>query len=92
MTSARADAGRDRKVRKFVQRLSREEVMLIVLKRELYEGNWLDMSEDLNARWEGRPYSFNLVTRSSDDLERISRLQQFEQQNGVDLSDYVELP
>ena len=92
MTSARADAGRDRKVRQFVQRLSREEVMLIVLKRELYEGRWDDMSEDLNARLEGRPYIFKLVNRISDDLERIRRLQQFEEQNGVDLSDYVELP
>ena len=92
VTSARADAGRDRKVRQFAQRLSREEVMLIVLKRELYEGRWDDMSEDLNARLEGRPYIFKLVNRISDDLERIRRLQQFEEQNGVDLSDYVELP
>ena len=66
--------------------------MLIVLKRELYEGRWDDMSEDLNARLEGRPYIFKLVNRISDDLERIRRLQQFEEQNGVDLSDYVELP
>jgi len=66
--------------------------MLIVLKRELYERSWADMSEDLNARLEGRPYIFKLVNRISDDLERIGRLREFEEQHGVDLSDYVELP
>ena len=65
--------------------------MLIVLKRELYEGNWDDMIEDLRARLEGRPYIFKLVNRISDDLERIERLKAFETRHEVDLGDYVEL-
>jgi len=65
--------------------------MLIVLKRELYDGSWDDMTEDLRARLEGRPYIFKLVNRISDDLGRIERLRAFETRHEVDLSDYVEL-
>ena len=63
----------------------------MVLKRELYEGNWDDMVADLKARLEGRPYIFKLVHRISDDLERIERLREFERRNHVDLADYVDL-
>ena len=91
MTAAEGDAKVDRQVRQFVQRLSREERMLIVLKAELYEGNWSDMVADLRARLEGRPYIFKLATRITEDLERIDRLQEFENQHRVDLSDYVKM-
>ena len=91
MKSARADADRDRRVRRYVQRMSREDTMLIVLKRELYDGCWDDMVADLQARLEGRPYIFKLVNRIGDDLERVERLRAYEQKNEVDLSDYVEL-
>lgn len=78
-------------VRRFVQGLSREERMLVVLKRELYEGSWDEMTADLQARLEGRPYIFKLAHRITEDLERIDRLRQFEQKRHVDLSDYVQL-
>ena len=65
--------------------------MLIVLKRELYEGCWDDMVADLQARLEGRPYIFKLVNRISEDLERITRLRAFEDKHAVDLSDYVQM-
>ncbi len=65
--------------------------MLVVLKRELYEGSWDDMAADLRARLEGRPYIFKLTSRITDDLERITRLREFEAGRGVDLSDYVKL-
>ena len=65
--------------------------MLVVLKRELYEGSWDDMVADLQARLEGRPYIFKLAHRIADDLERIERLRDFEQRCKVDLSDHVEL-
>jgi hypothetical protein len=68
-----------------------EQRMLVVLKRELYEGSWDEMVADLTARLEGRPYIFKLAHRITDDLERIDRLQAFEQQSGIDLSDYVTL-
>ena len=78
-------------VKQFVQELSSEERMLVVLKRELYEGSWEDMLEDLTARMEGRPYIFKLAQRISDDIERIARLRAFENRHGVDLSDYVDM-
>lgn len=78
-------------VRQFVEGLTREQRMLVVLKRELYEGSWQEMEADLQARLEGRPYIFKLAHRIAEDLERIQQLRQFEQQWHVDLADYVEL-
>ena len=78
-------------VRQFVEGLTKEHRMLVVLKRELYEGSWQEMEADLRARLEGRPYIFKLAHRIAEDLERIELLRQFEQQWGVDLADYVEL-
>jgi hypothetical protein len=79
------------KVRQFVDALTREERMLVVLKRELYEGDWDEMVADLQARLEGRPYIFKLAHRITDDLERIRGLRQFEQSTGVDLGDHVRM-
>ncbi len=91
MTPRRVKAGHDQKVRRFVRSMSREERMLVVLKRDLYEGNWSDMIADLQARLEGKPYIFKLANRISDDLERIERLNDYEKKNDVDLSDLVEI-
>ena len=63
--------------------------MLVVLCRELYEGRWDEMESDLRARLEGRPYIFKLVNRISEDLTRIARLRQYEQQHGLCLGDFV---
>lgn len=84
-----AGADNELEIRQFVEHLTRPERILIVLKRELYEGNWDHMVADLKARLEGRPYVFKLVHRIQDDLERIAWLQAFEAQHGVDLSQYV---
>ena len=65
--------------------------MLVVLKRELYEGSWDMMLSDLNARLAGRPYVFKLANRIRDDIQRIARLQDFERDHQVDLADHVEL-
>ena len=89
MASPSRDVGK--KVRRFGDGLTNEERMLVVLKRELYEGSWDEMVADLQARLEGRPYIFKLAHRITDDLERIRRLRQFEQSNGVDLSDHVKM-
>lgn len=91
MTPTRGKTACDRKVRRFVRQMSREERMLVVLKRNLYEGEWDDMVADLKARLEGKPYIFRLANRIADDLERISRLRACEAENNVDLSDYVEM-
>ena len=89
MSSFTADS--PEQVRRFVQGLTSEERMLVVLKRELYEGSWDEMVADLRARLDGRPYIFKLAHRIADDLERIERLRQFELAQRVDLSDYVQL-
>ena len=37
--------------------------MLVVLKRELYEGSWGEMEADLRARRDGKPYIFTYEGR-----------------------------
>jgi hypothetical protein len=75
----------------FVRGLDEPQRMLVILKRQLYAGQWEPMLEDLQNRLEGKPYIFKLANRIKDDVERIHRLQVFEQENEVDLADYVEL-
>ena len=77
--------------RRFADGLTSEERMLVVLKRELYEGSWDEMVADLRARLEGRPYIFRLAHRIIDDLERIKLLRAFERDHDVDLSEFVDL-
>ena len=79
----------DETVRRFVEQLSAEEKMLIILKVELYEGNWESMLEDLRNRLAGRPHIFRLADRIKEDIDRIEKLKGFEQSQQVDLSDYV---
>ncbi len=71
--------------------LSREHQMLVVLKKELYEGSWEPMLNDLQNRLAGKPYIFKLVNRIKDDIERIEEMRQFEADHSVDLGDFVEL-
>ena len=78
-----------RPVQWFVDALANEERMLVILKRELYEGRWDEMIADLQARLAGRPFIFKLAHRIEDDLERIERLRAFETQHNIDLSEYV---
>ena len=75
----------------FVQGLDEPQRMLVILKAQLYGGQWKPMLEDLENRLEGKPYIFKLANRIKDDVERIRSLQVFEQENGVDLDDYVKL-
>lgn len=85
------EAGLGRKIRRFVQGLTREERVLIVLKRELYEDDWDGMISDLQARLKGEPYVFKLASRITEDLRRIERLRRFEKDHNVNLSDHVEI-
>ncbi len=73
----------------YVSRLTGEELMLITLKKELYEGCWDTMLADLKNRLEGRPYIFKLANRITDDIKRIEKLRFFEQEQKVDLADFV---
>lgn len=91
-TVASAPAQSENLVRRFAEGLAPQERLLVVLKRELYDGQWDPMVADLQARLKGEPYIFKLAHRITDDLERIARLRQFEQDHGVDLGDYVKSP
>ena len=55
----------------FVDELSDEHRMLVVLKAQLYGGSWEPMLDDLRNRLAGKPYIFKLANRIQDDIERI---------------------
>jgi hypothetical protein len=78
-------------IREFVNGLTEEHRMLVVLKARLYGGVWEPMLDDLRNRLAGKPYIFKLVNRIKDDIERIEQMQRFEAQHRVDLADYVDL-
>ncbi len=78
-------------VKDFVESLSNEHRMLVVLKAQLYGGQWETMLDDLKNRLNGKPYIFKLSSRIKEDVERIERMRSFEEEQGIDLSDYVEL-
>ena len=86
-----SDNLRDSSLKEFINSLSEEERLLIVLKKELYECRWDEMVNDLCARLNGRPYIYKLINRIEDDLERIDKLKAYEAETGLDLSDYVSL-
>lgn len=81
-----------RDVSDFVAALSEEHRMLIILKSELYSGSWEPMLDDLRNRLSGKPYIFKLANRIHDDIERIERMQEFENEHNIDLADYIDLP
>ncbi len=87
----RGETAVSKAVSDYAAMLSREHRMLVVLKKELYEGAWGPMLDDLRNRLAGKPYIFKLVNRIKDDIERIEEMQQFEVDNSVDLGEFVEL-
>jgi hypothetical protein len=76
----------------FVDRLSDEHRMLVVLKAQLYDGSWEPMLDDLKNRLAGKPYIFKLVNRIQDDIKRIEEMRKFEAKHNIDLANYVDLP
>ena len=87
------DKGGDTAVSKvvsdFVDGLSDEHRMLVVLKAQLYDGMWEPMLDDLRNRLTGKPYIFKLANRIQDDIRRIEEMQEFEAEHNIDLADYV---
>jgi len=77
-------------LRRFMDRLEDEQKLLLVLKRELYNGDWRPMMADLRNRLDGRPYVLRLAARIEDDLERIERMRQLEDHYEVDLASYIQ--
>ena len=76
--------------RAFAHSLSPENVQLVVLRDELYDGSWQEMRQDLESRRDGRPYIFKLINRIDEDLERIERLSEYEERHQVNLGDYID--
>ncbi|MCF7958688.1 MAG: hypothetical protein K9M57_09605 [Phycisphaerae bacterium] len=76
----------------FLDNLTAEERMLIVLQAELYDDSWAAMLTDLKNRLEGKPYIFKLANRIKDDIDRIEKLHTFEKKHTIKLSDYVKPP
>ena len=78
-------------IKDFINSLSQEHRMLVILKSQLYDGSWEPMLDDLRNRLVGKPYIFKLANRIKDDIERIEQMQRFEGEHKVDLADYVDL-
>ena len=76
--------------RAFVDSLTPEEVQLLVIRDELYEGSWKEMRRDLEDRRDGKPYIFKLVNKIEEDLSRIERLSEYESRHTVDLGTFTE--
>jgi len=75
----------------FIDRLTDEHRMLIVLKAQLYGGSWDPMLDDLENRLAGKPYIFKLATRIKDDIGRIKTMQEFEREQDIDLAKFIDL-
>lgn len=81
-----------KQVSDFVNSLSDEHRMLVILKAQLYGGAWEPMLDDLRNRLAGKPYIFKLANRINDDIERIERMREFEAEHNIDLANYVDMP
>ena len=77
-------------IRDYVAALSNEHRMLVVLKGQLYDGQWEPMLDDLKNRLAGKPYIFKLVNRINDDIKRIEQMMEFENKYSIDLVDFVD--
>jgi hypothetical protein len=80
---------RDPAVDEFVANLSPEERTLLVIRDELYAGLWDEMLKDLEARLHAKPYVFKLASRIEDDIVRIRKMRDFEQEHDVNLRDLL---
>jgi len=85
------DSPVDSAVAAYVESLDEEHKMLVVLKSQLYGGDWGAMLDDLKNRLAGKPYIFKLTNRIREDVERITEMRDFENAHGIDLADYVTL-
>ena len=47
------------------------------------------MLKDLDARLQAKPYVFKLATRIEDDIVRIGKMRDFEQEHRLNLKDHV---
>ncbi len=90
-TDKSSEAAASKVVSNYVNGLSDEHRMLVVLKAQLYDDMWEPMLDDLRNRLAGKPYIFKLVNRIQDDIRRIEEMQEFESENNIDLADYIKV-
>ena len=90
-TDKSSEAAVSKVVSDFINGLSDEHRMLVVLKTQLYDDMWEPMLDDLQNRLAGDPYIFKLVNRIQDDIKRIEEMQKFESENNIDLADYIKV-
>ena len=79
----------NKEIQTFISRLGSQERMLVILQHELYEDSWVAMLTDLKNRLEGKPFIFKLANRIKDDIDRIAKLQNFEEKHSIKLSDFI---
>ena len=77
--------------------LTEEERMLVLLRDELYEGDWNDFAQDLRDRLEGKPHVFEIQPASprlQDTIRRhlqlITALHQRERRERVNLAAFIQ--
>jgi len=90
-TDKSSEAAVSKVVSDFINGLSDEHRMLVILKAQLYDNMWEPMLDDLRNRLAGDPYIFKLVNRIQDDIKRIEEMQEFEADNNIDLADYIKV-
>lgn len=90
-TDKSSEAAVSKVVSDFVNGLSDEHRMLVVLKSQLYDDMWEPMLDDLRNRLSGKPYIFKLANRIQEDIRRIEQMHEFESENDVNLADYVKV-
>lgn len=74
---------------KFIASLTPDERMLVTLRDDLYGGSWDGMMKDLRDRLTNKPYIFKLVNRIQDDINRITKLSDYERKHKVNLADFL---
>jgi len=83
-------SGSDGEHRGFVTGLSSGERLLLLLRDELYEGDWENVLGDLRDRLENRPYVFKLSSKIEADVVAIEKLSNYEKENGINLRDFLD--
>ena len=76
--------------RDFLQGLTRQERTLLILREELYEGSWEEMTADLEARLKTGPHLFELSETIEADIDRIQKLITYETEHDINLGEYLE--
>jgi hypothetical protein len=83
-------SGSDDRHRGFVTGLSSGERLLLLLRDELYEGDWENVLSDLRDRLENRPYVFRLSSKIEADVVAIEKLSNYEKENRINLRDFLD--